>query len=90
MSTLENSYTPGEFASAQKEALREPPSKQSYFKPTAENSAKAKALINFLMHDKFFLALLRSNDPRVRASAIDKLNEAHYQAYGNSPIQESE
>jgi hypothetical protein len=50
------------------------------------NAATAKALINSLMQDKFFLALFRSNDPSVRAAALDKLNEAHYQAYGNAPV----
>ena len=42
------------------------------YKPTAEKAAKAKALINFLMEDRFFLALYRSNDPKVRAAAMDK------------------
>ena len=69
-------------------ALREPPSKQAYYKPTAENAVKGKGLINFLMQDKFFLALYRSNDARVRAAAIDKLNKAHYQAYGDVPIKD--
>ena len=48
--------------------------------PAAETG---KALINFLMQDKFFLALFRSNDPSERAKALDKLNKAHYQAYGD-------
>ena len=47
---------------------------------------KAKSLINFLMQDKSFLALFRSNDPSVRAAALDKLNKAHYQAYGDVPV----
>ena len=51
-------------------------------KPRSEDAAGAKALINFLMEDQFFLALYRSNDPKVRATAMDQLNEAHYQAYG--------
>jgi hypothetical protein len=59
--------------------------KQASYKPTVEEAAKAKALINFLMEDAFFLALYRSNDPKVRAAAMDKLNEAHHQAYGVSP-----
>jgi len=54
------------------------------YKPTAGEAAKAKALINFLMQDRFFLALYRSNDPNVRAAAIDKLNNAHNQAYGDA------
>jgi hypothetical protein len=53
------------------------------YKPTAEEAAKAKALINFLMEDRFFLALYRSNDPKVRAAAMNKLNDAHHQAYGD-------
>ena len=36
----------------------------------AEEAAKAKAFINFLMQDRLFLALYRSNDPKVRAAAI--------------------
>ncbi len=50
--------------------------------PAVEESTKAKELINFLMQDRFFLALYRSNDPKVRATAMDRLNEAHHQAYG--------
>ena len=57
--------------------------KQTYHEPAAENYADGKALINFLMQDRFFLARLRSNDPIVRADAIAKLNKAHYQAYGD-------
>lgn len=59
--------------------------KQADFKPAAEDAAKAKALINFLMQDPFFLARYRSNDPNVRAAAMVKLDEAHYQAYGDAP-----
>ena len=70
----------------EKEAMRKPLAKQAYYEPTAENAAKAKALINFLMQDRFFLALLRSNDPKVRTAALDELNKAHYQAYGDAPI----
>ena len=55
-------------------------SKRAFYKPTAEEAAKAKALINFLMEDPFFLALYRSSDPKVRAAAMDKLNNAHHQA----------
>ena len=36
------------------------------YKPTEEEAAKAKALINSLMQDRFFLALYRSNDPSAR------------------------
>jgi len=36
-------------------------SKRAFYKPTAEEAAKAKALLNFLMEDPFFLALYRSN-----------------------------
>jgi hypothetical protein len=57
-------------------------SKQAFYKPTVDEVAKAKAMINFLMEDRAFLALLRSNDPKVRANAMDQLNEAHRQAYG--------
>ena len=42
-------------------------SKQASYKPTAEEAAKARALINFMMQDRLFLALYRSNDPKVRA-----------------------
>ena len=60
-------------------------SERASYEPTAEEAAKAKALINFLMEDRFFLALYRSNDPKMRAAAIDKLNNAHHQAYGDAP-----
>ncbi|MFZ1110348.1 MAG: hypothetical protein WAN43_18620 [Rhodomicrobium sp.] len=70
-------------AIAEMEALREQPSNQDYCKPAAERAANGKALINFLMQDKFFLDLYRSNDARTRAAAIDKLNNAHNQAYGD-------
>jgi hypothetical protein len=60
-------------------------SKQASYEPTAEEAASAKALINFLMEDRFFLALYRSNDPKMRAAAMDKLNNAHHQAYGDAP-----
>jgi hypothetical protein len=65
-------------------------SKQAFCKPTAEEATKAKALINFLMQDRLFLALYRSNDPNVRAAAMDKLNEAHHQAYGVSPTKDGD
>ena len=55
--------------------------------PTAEDAAKAKALINVMMQDRFFLA---SNDPKVRAVAMDKLNKAHTRAYGLSPTKDSD
>ncbi len=60
------------------------------YKPTAEGAAKAKALINFLMEDWRFLALYRSNDPNVRAAAMDKLNKAHHQAYGDAPTKDED
>ena len=56
----------------------------------AEEAAKAKARINFLMHDRPFLALYRSNDPNVRAAAMDKLNKAHHQAYGDTPTKDAD
>jgi hypothetical protein len=59
--------------------------KQANHKPTAEEAAKAKARINFLMQDRLFLALYRSNDPKARAAAMHKLNKAHHQAYGDAP-----
>ena len=65
------------------------PMRASY-NPTAEEPAKAKALINFLMQDRLFLALYRSNDPNVRAVAMDKLNKAHIQAYGISPAKDGD
>ena len=58
--------------------------------PTKEEAARAKALINFLMEDWFFLALYRSNDPKERAAAMDKLNEAHHQAYGDAPTHDDD
>lgn len=88
MSILLHSYTVTNAVVEEMAALEEPPSKKSYFKPTAENAAMAKALINFLMQDKSFLALLRSNDPSVRAAALDKLSNAHYQAYGDAPVKD--
>ncbi len=54
------------------------------FERRAEEAEKAKALINFLMQDRFFLALYRSNDPNKRAAAMDQLNEAHHRAYGGA------
>jgi hypothetical protein len=65
-------------------------SKQACDTPTAEDAAKAKALINVMMQDRFFLALYRSNDPKVRAVAMDKLNKAHTRAYGLSPTKDSD
>jgi hypothetical protein len=59
-------------------------SKHASYKPTKEDAAKAKAFINFLMEDQFFLSLFRSNDPKVRAAAMDTLNEAHHEAYGDA------
>jgi hypothetical protein len=61
-------------------------SRQAFYKPTAEDAARAKAMINILMQDRLFLALYRSNDPETRSTAMDKLNEAHRQAYGGAPI----
>ena len=55
-----------------------------------DDAAKAKSLINFLMQDRFFLALYRSTDPKVRAAAIDKLNKAHHQAYGDAPAKDGD
>ena len=63
--------------------------KQASHKPGSEEAAKAKAIINFLMEDRFFLALYRSNDPKVRAAALNELNQAHYQAYGDAPTEDA-
>ena len=65
-------------------------SKQASFKPTAEDAAKAKAHINLLMQDRLFLALYRSNDPKVRAAAMHKLNNAHHQAYGDASTKDDD
>ena len=65
-------------------------SKQASYKPKGEEAANAKALINFLMQDRFFLALYRSNDPKERATAMDKLNKAHHQAYGDTPTKDDD
>ena len=80
MSALLDGYT----SSADTDEMEAPLSKQASYRPTAEDAAKGKALINFLMQDGLFLALLRSTDARVRAGAIDKLNAAHHQAYGDA------
>jgi hypothetical protein len=61
------------------------PSKQASYKPATVEAANAKALINSLMQDRFFLALYRSDDPKERANAMDKLNKAHHLAYGDAP-----
>ncbi len=53
------------------------------YRPAPEDAEKAKALISSLMEDEFFLALYRSNDPQMRACAMNKLKKAHYQAYGD-------
>ena len=55
-----------------------------------EDAAKAKTLINVMMQDRFFLALYRSNDPKVRAAAMNKLNDAHYHAYGDAPTKDDD
>ena len=72
------------YINADIEEMEAPLSRQASYQPTAEDAAKGKALINFLMQDGLFLALLRSTDARVRAGAIDKLNAAHHQAYGDA------
>lgn len=64
------------------------PSRKVCSVPSTDDADKAKSLINFLMQDRFFLALYRSTDPKVRAAAIDKLNKAHHQAYGDTPIKD--
>jgi hypothetical protein len=74
----------GYTSDANMEEMEAPFSEQASHQPTAEDAAKGKALINFLMQDGLFLALLRSTDAKVRAGAIDKLNEAHHQAYGDA------
>ncbi len=81
MSTLLGDYSASDTI-GKMEVLGEQPPKRASHQPTAEDAAKGKALINFLMQDRLFLALLRSTDPKVRAGAINKLNEAHHQAYG--------
>ena len=65
-------------------------SKKAYYTPTTEEAAKGKALINFLMQDRFFLALYRSNDPKERGAAMNKLNKAHHQAYGDAPTKDDD
>jgi hypothetical protein len=64
--------------------------KQASYNPTAEEATKAKALINLLMQDPLFLALYRSNDPKERAAAMNKLNKAHHQAYGDAPTKDDD
>ncbi len=80
MSALLDGYT----SNANIEEMEAPLSKQAPHQPTAEDAAQGKALINFLMQDGLFLALLRSTDAKERAGAIDKLNEAHHRAYGDA------
>ena len=60
-------------------------SKQASYNPTGEEAANAKALINFLMQDRFFLALFRCNDPTERATAMDKLTKAHQSSPSSLP-----
>ena len=43
-----------------------------------------------MMQDRLFRALYRSNDPKVRAAAMDKLNKAHHQAYGDAPTKDDD
>ena len=70
-----------------KESLAEPSLPLSNACPgSVDDADRAKSLINFLMQDKFFLAHYRSPDPRVRAEAMDRLNEAHHRAYGDGPV----
>ena len=64
--------------------------KQASHEPGSEEAEKAKALINFLMEDRFFLAHYRSNDPKERAAAMDELNQAHLQAYGDAPSKDED
>ncbi len=64
--------------------------KQGFSRLAAEDAAKAKALINYLMQDWHFLALFRSNDPEERAAAMNVLNKAHHQAYSDAPIRDDD
>ena len=64
--------------------------KQASCNANAADAAKAKALINVMMQDRLFLALYRSNDPKVRAAAMDKLNKAHHQAYGDASTKDDD
>ena len=57
----------------------------AFSEAVAVDAAKTKALINFLMQDRFFLEHFRSDDPTVRAAAMDTLNKAHHEAYGDAP-----
>ena len=52
--------------------------------PVAGDAAKAKALINFLMQDRFFLKHFRSEDPKCVGRHGD-VEQAHHQAYGDAP-----
>jgi hypothetical protein len=58
--------------------------KAANYRAEEATKAKAKALINFLMQDGPFLNLYRSNDPKERAVAMETLNVAHHQAYGDA------
>ena len=82
MPTLPDDYAVTNSVAEEIDALR--------VSPTADSAARSKALINFLMQDKFFLALYRSNDPTERAAAMDKLSKAHHQAYGDASTQDGD
>jgi hypothetical protein len=42
------------------------------------------------MQDRLFIAHYRSNDPKERATAMDKLNKAHHQAYRRTPTKDDD
>lgn len=89
MSTLPDGWTISyaDVAIKEVEGLINHSSSQARSTSTEENAAKGRALINFLMEDRLFLALYRSNDPGVRATAIDLLKKAHHQAYGDTAVE---
>ncbi len=88
MSTLPNGWTISyaDVAVKNLEGLNSQSASGACSTPTEETAAKGRALINFLMEDRLFLALYRSNDPGVRANAIDLLKKAHHHAYGDAAV----
>jgi hypothetical protein len=89
MSTLPDGWTISyeDVAIKEVEGIINHSASQACRTPKEENAAKGRALINFLMEDRLFLALYRSNDPGVRANAIDLLKKAHHQAYGSIAVE---
>jgi hypothetical protein len=63
-------------------------SQQIYNTPSENDIKGIQKQINTLMKDKAFLEKYQSNDPKVRAKAVNELNSLFEQAYGNSPVED--